>query len=179
MKTSNAKRTIPFKDKCKESGCVNSKYKGRLYNVLDNSHKVIAYPKFKKSDKFSFIKNNKTFIITISIVLGFILLAFINLLFPKNDIAINKIPAKFTSSEAVISGPEFSNYDTIVSSSLKSITKIDPNSEVRTESMHKNGGHVYAQGYFIVPNEGKIHFDMILNREQPRSLMINGSELIK
>ena len=179
MKTSSVKKTIPFKDKCKELECVNSNYKGKLYNILDDSHKIIPYPKQKKHDKFKFLKENKTFLVVITIILGFVSLALVNALFPINNVATNKIPDKFTAAKNSVAAPEFANYNSIVTSSVKNITKIDPNSEVVTQEMHKNGGHVYASGYFIIPSEGKIFFDMILNREQPRSLMVNGSELIK
>ena len=45
--------------------------------------------------------------------------------------------------------------------------------------MHKNGNRVYATGYFNDPSEGKIYFDIVLQNNNPESLVINGTEYVK
>ena len=69
-----------------------------------------------------------------------------------------------------------STYSSIIEQTVKRYAGI--NYQVITENMHKNVNSIYATGYFKHPSEGEIYFDIILQNNNPHSLVINGEEYI-
>ncbi|SCH51267.1 MULTISPECIES: hypothetical protein [unclassified Romboutsia] len=187
MKSSNInKNTIHFKSKKEELKNLNKIHNSkkdylRFYKEHDNSHKVLQYPSRRKKGvkKFNKVKEyfnkNKYTKVILCVIL------FIGLLFIADKILLNnndssKSQNTFTSENINVAKSKASTYSSIIEQTVKKYAGI--NYKVTTEDMHKNGNTVYATGYFQHPSEGEIYFDIILENNNPSSLVINGEEYI-
>lgn len=83
----------------------------------------------------------------------------------------------FISESTSIPISKESAYSKIIDQSIKKYTGVSY--KVKSNNMHKNGNRVYATGYFNDPSEGKIYFDIVLQNNNPESLVINGTEYVK
>ncbi|MDK2563960.1 hypothetical protein QOZ84_10390 [Romboutsia sedimentorum] len=172
MKTT-ANKTIIFKQKEYDEKKQTSKYKIKNNNSSTSS-KVIPYPKYKKKKEKSIklIKNNKPLLIILLLVMFFFLLSFID-----NNLLRNK--PRFNSSSSSLSNSEFSSYSKIVENEIRHILTLGSKDKVATDSMHKNGESVYAEGNISLKKKENKDFDMILKENKPYSLLIDGTEYIK
>ncbi|MGL5330750.1 MAG: hypothetical protein ACRDD7_15890 [Peptostreptococcaceae bacterium] len=174
-----ANKTIPFKQRNEEKKNTESKYKISTYDSK-NSFKVIPYPRYKKKKEkgIKFVKNNKTVIIILGLIIFFSLIFFLDNVVLKNKLGSNPsiIQNKVSSSIQNISEKEFLSYSTVIQNKIKNTFGVT-NSDIKTESMHKNGDTIYAQGS-ISKSEELFFFDMILENKKPSSLVVDGNEYI-
>lgn len=174
MKDNENDKTISFEDKkqLKYSTQKQTKQKSQQSNS-NNSNKIISYGinKKKKKAKTILFKNKSP--ITLIFILAIICLisASINNNLPDNK---NKHIPTFKSINPTVSQTDFANYATKISISLKDTLNLKEDSRVVTESMHKNGNKLYAQGYFFLDKYKQIYFDITLEDDSTTSLIVNG-----
>ena len=187
MRSSNANNTILFSEKKKE--LENSK---DIHNFHDNkaikeknaeiisfsSYKRLKFKKnhFKKEGHVNMDKNklkNKIFLI---VIIALFLLIFVTTFIKQNS--HSEVPSNtFVAQSSEINKSDSSAYKAIVKRVVGKYTNTSYN--ISVSELHQNGNLVYAQGYFNVPNEGKVNYDLILENSSPTSLRINGNEYIK
>lgn len=185
MKNSNLDNTIKFIDKKIEYEGKDKISKLHI-NKLSNKKKIIGYQEHKKmkaheakkqkilnSKIYKFRKKLLTIIlITSSIFIGIYLLKtfYDNSYVRSND-------NNFKVENPNLSNSDVSTYSSIIKESVQNTLNI--NYKIKIKQLHKNGNLIFAQGYFNIPNNGDINFDMILNNYSPYSLRINGDEYFK
>ncbi len=185
MKNTNVDNKIIFIDKRTELDDKHTTSKSQL-NKLKGKSKIIGYQEQKKimvhkakKKKFhnsKLYKLRKKILISLIIILSLFTLTFLyNKFYKPNSIKSSK--STFVSENTNISGSDISLYSSIISNSVQKVLGIKY--DVKVLQIHKNGNLVYSNGYFNVPDEGDINFDMILQNFSPYSLKINGYEYIK
>ena len=186
MKNTNLNNTIKFIDKKTEYEERKTITKINLHKLKNKGNKVIKYQERKKikSQKAAKekIKNSKVFksrktLLTILFLLSLLFTVYflLNKLYKPSYVTSTGYTFKAESQN--LSSSETSTYETIVKKSVKRILKI--NYTVTVNQLHKNGDLIFAQGYFNIPEEGNVYYDMILKEYSPYSLKINGDEYIK
>lgn len=185
MKNSNANNTILFVERKKEfENNKNNNEKDNKIVIKDKNSKVISLStykrlKFKKNHSkkdFNFNTNKmkkKTFLI---VILALFLLIFATTIIKQKS--YSETPSNtFVAQNYKISQEETSTYKSIIINAVNKYT--NTSYDVSVSNLHQNGNVVYAQGYFDVPNEGKVNYDLILKNNSPTSLTINGNEYVK
>lgn len=188
MSNSNANKPILFIERKKEFENNKDNTSNNKINNKKNA-KVISLSNYKrlKSKKDHNKKDNtkkesnltidkikkKVFLI---VILALFLLMFATTLMKQKS--YSQIPAnKFVAQSSQISGVDASTYKSITK---RVVGKYTSNGyKVSVLKLHRNGNLVYSEGYFNVPNEGKVNYDLVLENDSPTSLIINGNEYIK
>ena len=142
--------------------------------ALDNE--VLGKPK-DQNEAYQMIKrlSNKTH----KVITG---ISLINLKENKiiKDYVVSFVTFKDLSEDSIkdyINTTESLTYKSIVTRVVNKYT--NSSYKVYVSNLHQNGNLVYAQGYFDVPKEGNVHYDLILKNDSPTSLIINGNEYVK
>ena len=196
MKSSNTTNDlIHFKSKKQELEKLHkredyTKEKMHSTKVYSNSHKVLQYPNKRKKilkrltntiDNFkSQLGTSKKLVTIIICFLIFIMLflAIDKFILSKNQKTLSSTsPTNFISESTSIPISKESIYSKIIDQSIKKYTGVSY--KVKNNNIHKNGNRIYATGYFNDPSKGNIYFDIILQNNNPKSLVINGNEYIK
>lgn len=185
MSNSNANKPILFIEKKKEfeSNKDNSYFQD---NKIDNKKdaKIISLSSYKRLKfKKSHIKPERNLTIDkikkrvfLIVILTLFLLMFATTVMKQKS--YSQVPSNtFVAQSSQINKTEASTYKSIVKRVVGKYTSSGYN--VSVSELHKNGNLIYAQGYFDVPNEGKVNYDLILKNDSPTSLIINGNEYIK
>ena len=186
MRNSNANKTILFIEKKKEfennkdNNCFNVNNK----KIREKNDKIISFSSYKR---LKFKKNNtkkennlnidkiKKRVFLIVIVTLFLLMFATTAMKQKT---FSQTPSNtFIAESSQIRATESSTYKSIVKRVVGKYTS--SGYSVTVSELHRNGNLVYARGYFNVPNEGKVNYDLILKNDSPTSLIINGNEYIK
>ncbi len=138
--------------------------------------KVISYgiSKKKKKVKTVFFKNKSPLII----ILVICILSFISYGIKDNPPSDNN-STEFVSVDPTIEKEDFNSYSTIISDSVKSLLNLPDDQKIVTNTMHRNGLEVIAQGYFYWEEKTKVYFDISLKGNNTISLLINGTEYVK
>ncbi|MFR1850200.1 hypothetical protein [Clostridium sp. 1001270J_160509_D11] len=187
MRNSNANNTILFSEKKKEFE--NSKDNHNFHDhkalkdknaeiILLSSYKRLKFKKnhFKKEGHVDTNKNklkNKIFLV---VIIALFLLIFITTFLKQNS--QSEVPSNtFVAQSSEINKSDSSAYKATVKKVVGKYTNTSYN--VYVSELHQNGNLVYAQGYFSVPNEGNVNYDLIWQDNSPTSLIINGNEYIK
>ena len=176
MKENNGK-TIEFKQR-EEHHISKYKFSANEYGKID--FKVIPYPKYKKvlrkGRKFINFKN--LFIILLIILIAstyfFITNKRLSYLIEKNE--SNYISV---SNDSTISNSDFNIYSKIIESHINTLIPLNYEHNIKTESMHKNGSYLYAQGVISSNENDNLYFDIILKDDESYSLIVNDTEYIK
>lgn len=185
MKSSSSnKNTIQFKSKKEEFENLHKKFNHtkdnlRFYKAHDNSHKILQYPNRRNKGVKKIHQLKEHFKVNKYLKLIILFIIFVSLVFVADKIIFNNTSDSskiFTSENTQISSSKSSTYSAIIQQTVKKYADIDYT--VTTESMHKNGNSIYANGYFEHPSNGKIYFDIKLQNNSPSSLVINGEEYI-
>lgn len=196
MKSSNTTNDlIHFKSKKQELERLHKredyiKEKMHSTKVSGNSHKVLQYPNKRKKILKRFnntIDNFKSKLATskklVKIIICFLIFIMLFLAIDKFILSKNQktLPSNnsvnFVSESTSIPISKESVYSKIIDQSIKKYTGVSY--KVKNNNIHKNGDKVYATGYFNDPSKGNIYFDIILQNNDPESLVINGNEYIK
>lgn len=196
MKSSNTTNDlIHFKSKKQELERLHKREdstKDKLYStkVYGNSHKVLQYPNKRKKILKRFaniIDNLKSKLGTnkklVTIVICFLIFIMLFLAIDKFILSRDRKTLSSTNSTNFISEStsipisKESIYSKIIDQSIKKYTGVSY--KVQSNNIHKNGNKIYATGYFNDPSKGNIYFDIILQNNNPKSLVINGNEYIK
>lgn len=145
-------------------------------NTKQNT-KVISYgiSKKKKKIKSVFFKNKSPLFILI--VISIFCFVFYSV---KSSLPSNKgVSSEFVSIDPNVDKDDFDRYSTIIGDSVQSILKFSSDDTITTETMHKNGYEILAQGYFLWEGKKKVYFDITLQGNDTTSLLINGKEYVK
>lgn len=119
------------------------------------------------------IKSKKSFLI---VILALFLLIFATTVMRQRS--YSSVPSNtFIAQNTKINTTESLTYKSIVTRVVNKYT--NSSYKVYVSNLHQNGNLVYAQGYFDVPKEGNVHYDLILKNDSPTSLIINGNEYVK
>lgn len=177
-------KTIKFEDikqqreSFKSSNNKNLKHnKPSSKNNTTQNKKVISYriTKNKRMAKSVFFKNRSPILIIIAIAI----FCFISFAIKNNrSDSLNTSGSNFTSVDPTINQNDFVHYSNIISDDVNKILNMSNSEAIITETMHKNGSEVLAQGYFYWENGEKVYFDITLRDDIPISLLINGREYI-
>ena len=178
MTNTNTTKTISFEERKKEF--INQKV--NTHDNFQSKNANIVYlsnykkTKFKKEHpKFNIKSNkNKKLISLIVILILFLLIVATSAIKQMNS---SQSAGNFSYKDTKITTTEASSYESIIKNVVKKHTNADY--VVYVSNLHKNGDLIYAQGYFDVPEEGKVSYDVILDDQSPNSLTINGTEYIK
>lgn len=187
MRNSNANNTILFSEKKKEFENSKDNHNFHDYKALKDknaeiislsSYKRLKFKKnhFKKEGHVDTNKNklkNKIFLV---VIIALFLLIFITT-FLKQSSQSEVASNTFVAQSSEINKSDSSAYKATVKKVVGKYTNTSYN--VYVSELHQNGNLVYAQGYFSVPNEGNVNYDLILQDNSPTSLIINGNEYIK
>ncbi len=178
MRSSNATNTILFEERKKQIN--DQKIDMHKKSQVRNSTVVSlsSYKKTKKKKehvKFNVNEKNKKLVSLFVILVLF--LAIVATLTIKQNYSAQAPSNNFSYGDTKITTTEASSYESIVKGVVQKHTS--NNYVVYVSELHKNGNLLYAQGYFDVPEEGRVNYDVILNDQSPNSLMINGNEYIK
>ena len=196
MKSSNTTNDlIHFKSKKQELEKLHKredylKEKMHSNKASDNSHKVLQYPNKRKKTVKKLITLKEHFksklgkvgkflkIIIYFLIFIILFLTIDTFLLSKNQKTLSSGGStNFISESTSIPISKESAYSKIIDQSIKKYTGVSY--KVKSNNMHKNGNRVYATGYFNDPSEGKIYFDIVLQNNNPESLVINGTEYVK
>lgn len=139
--------------------------------------KVISYgiSKKKKKAKSVIFKNKFTLLIIIAVSI----FCFISYSIKSNLPASKNTSSEFVSIDPKVDKDDFNRYSSIIGDSVQSILKFSSDDSIITETMHKNGYEILAQGYFIWEGKKKVYFDITLQGDKATSLLINGKEYVK
>nr|WP_317332985.1 hypothetical protein [uncultured Romboutsia sp.] len=176
MKENNGK-TIEFKQR-EEHLISKYKFKANEYGKID--FKVIPYPKYKKVLRKGrkFIKFKNLFIILLIILIAsayfFITNKRISYLIDKK-----KSNSISTSNDRIVSNSDFNTYSKIIESHINTLIPLNYEHNIKTETMHKNGSYLYAQGVISSNENDNLYFDIILKDDKSYSLIVNDTEYIK
>ncbi len=176
MKENNGK-TIEFKQR-EEHLISKYKFKTNEYGKID--FKVIPYPKYKKVLRKGrkFIKFKNLFIILLIILIAsayfFITNKRISYLIDKK-----KSNSISTSNDRTVSNGDFNTYSKIIESHINTLIPLNYEHNIKTETMHKNGSYLYAQGVISSNENDNLYFDIILKDDKSYSLIVNDTEYIK
>ncbi len=187
MKNSNANNTIVFTEKKKkfENSKDNHNFHDKI-KIKDKNSQVISLSSykrlkfkknhFKKEINVNINKNkikNRAFAI---IIIALFLLIFATTVLKQNS--YSEVPSNtFVAQSSKINKSDTSAYKTTIKRVVGKYTNNSYN--ISVSELHQNGNLIYAQGYFDVPNKGKVNYDLILENNSPTSLIINGNEYIK
>lgn len=186
MSNSNVNKTILFIEKKKEfeNNKDNNCFQDNSKKIREKNDKIISFASYKrlklkknhtKKENNLNINKIKKKVFLIVIVALFLLMFATTLMKQKS---YSEAPSNsFVAESAQINSTESSTYKSIVKRVVGKYTNVGYN--VTVSNLHKNGNLVYAQGYFDVPKEGKVNYDLILKNDSPISLIINGKEYIK
>ena len=176
MKENNSK-TIAFKQR-EEHHISKYKFKANEYGKID--FKVIPYPKYKKvlRNGRKFIKFKNIFIILLIILISS------TYFFLTNKRLSHLIDKKESNSISVsddrtISNIDFNTYSKIIESHINKLIPLNYEHSIKTETMHKNGSYLYAQGVISSSKNDNLYFDIILKDDESYSLIVNDIEYIK
>ncbi|MBU5337559.1 hypothetical protein [Intestinibacter bartlettii] len=185
MRNSNADNTILFIEKKKEFENSKDNQNHHKITIKDKNAEIISLSSYKrlkfKRNHFkkehninidkSKLKKRAFFII----ILVLFLLILASTVLKQNS--YSEVPSnKFVAQSSEINKSDTSAYKSIIKRVVGKYTNAN---NISISELHKNGNLVYAQGYFNVPNEGKVNYDLILQNNSPTSLIINGNEYIK
>lgn len=184
MRSSNANNTILFEEKRKEfENNKNNNEKDNKVILETKNSKIISLSTYKrlkfknhiKKDTLSNVGKTKKRIFLI-VILALFLLIFATTAMKEKSYG-QASSNTFVAQNYKITQTETSTYKTIITKAVNKYTNTNYN--VNVSNLHQNGNLIYAQGYFDVPEEGKVNYDMILRDNSPTSLTINGNEYIK
>ena len=173
----NSSKTIEFKQR-EEHHISKYKFKTNKDGKID--FKVIPYPKYKKvlkkGRKFIKLKNIFIILLIISIVSAYFLITNkrLSYLIEKKD--SNSVS---TSNDNIVSTRDFDTYSKIIESQVNILIPLNYEHSIKTESMHKNGSYLYAQGVISSSEKDNLYFDIILKDDKSYSLIVNDTEYIK
>ena len=186
MRNSNANKTILFIEKKKEfennkdNNCFNVNNK----KIREKNDKIISFSSYKrlkfkknhtkKENNLNIDKIKKRVFLIVIVTLFLLMFATTAM---KQKSYSQTTSNTFVAESAKIGATESSTYKSIVKRVVGKYT--NSGYSVTVSELHKNGNLVYARGYFDVPNEGKINYDLILKNDSPTSLIINRNEYIK
>lgn len=176
MKENNGK-TIAFKQRDEHH---ISKYKFKANEDGKIDFKVIPYPKYKKvlkkGRKFIKFKN-----LSIILLITLIASAYFFLTNKRLSYLIDKKESTsiFTSKDIIVSNDDFNTYSKIIESHINTLIPLNYEHNIKTETMHKNGSYLYAQGVISSNENDSLYFDIILKDDKSYSLIVNGTEYIK
>ncbi len=92
----------------------------------------------------------------------------------------NSIPDKFIYQTSKLTDNETTKYEALIDTSIKKYVNSNGELDVVTTSIHKNDKYIYANGYFIYPDDSdRIYFDAKIESEKISSIVVNGYELLK
>ena len=187
MRNSNANNTILFIEKKKEfeNNRDNHNSKDNKIVIKDKNAKIISLSTYKrlKFKRHHINKGEKHFNIDkvkkrvfLIVILALFLLIFATTV--MKQISYSSFHSNtFVAQSSKINATETLTYKSIVTRVVNRYTNSSYN--VYVSNLHQNGNLVYAQGYFDVPKEGNVHYDLILKNDSPTSLIINGNEYVK
>lgn len=191
MNNSNTNKTILFTEKKKQ--IENNRENNHLNNTKKNqkSAKIISLSNYKRLKfKKQYIKKeapskNKKSKLNIDVmkkrVFLIVIVALFLILFATTAMkqkSYSELPSNtFVAQNTQINSLETSTYKSISKKIVRKYT--NSTYKVEVSRLHRNGILIYSQGYFEVPNEGQVNYDLILKDELPISLIINGKEYIK
>lgn len=187
MRNSSANNTILFIEKKKEfeNNKDNHNCKDNKIIIKDKDSKIISLSTYKRlkfkrhhinkgENEFNIDKVKKR--VFLIVILALFLLIFATTIMKQRS--YSTIPSNtFVAQSSKINTTETLTYKSIVTRVVNKYTNSSYN--VCVSNLHQNGNLVYAQGYFNVPKEGKVNYDLILKNNLPTSLIINGNEYIK
>lgn len=188
MRNSNANNTILFIEKKKEfeNNRDNHNSKDNKIVIKDKNAKIISLSTYKrlkfkrhhiinKGEKHLNIDKVKKRVFLI-VILALFLLIFATTVMRQRS--YSSVPSNtFIAQNTKINTTESLTYKSIVTKVVNKYT--NSSYKVYVSNLHQNGNLVYAQGYFDVPKEGNVHYDLILKNDSPTSLIINGNEYVK
>ncbi|MEG0856628.1 MAG: hypothetical protein RSG52_09110 [Terrisporobacter sp.] len=187
MKNANLNNPIKFIDKKAEYEDKKHNPKLNVKKLNSKQNMVIEYEKHKKNkaykEKKDKIKNSKVYKsrknilkVSLCVLCLFILFSLWNIFF-KPALSSSNAESSFKVESQNLSKSEISTYSSIIQQSVKST--LDINYKVVVKSVHKNGALIYGEGFFTVPEEGDVYYDIILNNYKLHSLKVNGQEYAK
>lgn len=178
MRDSSATNTISFEERKKQIN--HQKIDTHKKSEIKNST-IISLSNYKKTKmkkehvKFNINEKNKK-LVSLFVILALFLIIIATSTIKQNN-STQTSSNNFSYGDTKITTTEASSYESIIKGVVQKHT--NNNYAVYVSELHKNGDLLYAQGYFDVPDEGRVNYDVILNEQSPNSLMINGNEYIK
>ncbi len=191
IKKTNSGKAINFAEKKKAYN--NKKSQADTQKNVYNDNRVIQYDINKMREQINQQTRNKNRSklnklnspIWVKVIYAIAIIMFVILIAGKitNNFGMsssNSLPDKFVAQSSTISSEDSTKYEKLLSNYLNTYVNSNGDLKVVTTSMHKNNKVVYANGYFLYPNEkSKIKFDAVLKDEDLNSLIVNGYELTK
>ncbi len=157
-----------------------SKYNFKTNKDGKIDFKVIPYPKYKKV-----LRKGRKFIKFKSLFLILIIILIVATYFSLTTKRISYLRDKkestsiSTSNEKLVSNEEFKYYSKLIENRIKTLVPLDYEYNIKTETMHKNGSYLYAQGFLKSKENDNLYFDIILKDDKTYSLIINDIDYTK
>lgn len=157
-----------------------SKYNFKANKDGKIDFKVIPYPKYKKV-----LRKGRKFIKFKSLSLILIIILIVATYFSLTNKRISSLIDKkeltsiSTSNEKLVSNEEFKYYSKLIENHIKTLVPLDYEYNIKTETMHKNGSYLYAQGFLKSKENDNLYFDIILKDDKTYSLIINDIDYTK
>lgn len=115
---------------------------------------------------------------------GIIALLFVVLILSKltNNFGLptsETIPDKFKYETTNLSNVETAKYENIVDTNLKKYVGTKYDIEISDTNMYKNNKYMFVNGHFNYTDDSdKIGFNMVIESEKVKSIVVNGYELV-